>query len=76
LATRLVAEAPHPSVTKPLATKAKQAQLPPAHQAPPLKILASPLRLRQRVVKKIASSLKLKRRRRRMRRTPKAATAV
>jgi hypothetical protein len=64
---------PHPSATKPLATKAKLAQLPPAHQALQLKILVSPLRLRQRVVKKIASLLKPKRRRRR---TPKAATTL
>jgi hypothetical protein len=76
LAMRLMAEAPHLSMRKPLATKAEQARLPPAHQAPPLKILASPLRLRQRVVKKIASVLKSKRRRRRRRRTPTVATAV
>jgi hypothetical protein len=39
LAKRLVVEAPHPSVTKPLATKAKLAQLPPTHQALLLKTL-------------------------------------
>jgi hypothetical protein len=60
---------------KPLATKAKLAQLPPGHQALQLKILVSPLRLQQRVAKKIASPLKPKRRRRR-RRTPKATTTM
>jgi hypothetical protein len=67
---------PHPSVTKPFATKAKLAQLPPAHQALHLKTLVSLPRLRQRVAKKIALLPKPKKRRRRRMRTPKAAPTV
>jgi hypothetical protein len=75
--TKLLAvEAPQPSATKPLATKASPARHPPAHQVLPLRTLICPPPLRRRVPKKTTLSMKPKRRGRRKRTTLRVATTT